>query len=139
MGLVMGLVMDDSGPLIHGFHTVLDGWLFAGQDQSKVAVIIGKLVVDQLLFAPLLTALYLYSRALTEDRGIRSVTNKLRTELPKLVASGWAVWIPANFVNYGLVPLHLRVLFGSSVAFFWNAYLNARVSNGGSRETAQND
>lgn len=49
-------------------------------------------------------------------------------ELAGIMRSNWSVWVPANFINYLLIPLELRVLFGSVVAFFWNAYLIARAS-----------
>ena len=34
------------------------------------------------------------------------------------------LWIPAQAVNLGLVPLHLQVLFGNVVSLAWNSYLS---------------
>lgn len=124
--LTIGLVL--RGPLIHTFHNFLDKVVFKGRNQSSPAVVVGKLVIDQFLFAPLFTSLYFYVRGLAEDRGLAVTTQKLRKELPDIMRSNWSVWVPANFINYLFVPLELRVLFGSVVSFFWNAYLISRAS-----------
>lgn len=117
-----------SGPLIHAFHNFLDRVLFKGMKQTTAFVVVAKLAIDQLLFAPLFTSLYFYARALAEDRSISNTTESLKKELPGIMHKNWSVWVPANFVNYLFVPLNLRVLFGSVISFFWNAYLIARAS-----------
>lgn len=127
--LTAGLIL--RGPLIHFFHTLLDRVIFRHSNQSSVRVILSKLLLDQFLFAPAFTALYFYLRGLAEDRALDATTRKLRVELPGILRKNWSVWIPANLINYWLVPLELRVLYGSCVAVFWNAYLIARV--GGER------
>lgn len=91
-------------------------------------VVIGKLAIDQILFAPMFTSLYFYVKGLAEDKDLGTTTDKLKKELVGIMKSNWSVWVPANFVNYLLIPLELRVLFGSVVAFFWNAYLISKVS-----------
>ncbi|CDF37142.1 unnamed protein product [Chondrus crispus] len=124
--LTIGLVL--RGPLIHAFHNFLDKVIFKGRNQSSAAVVIGKLAIDQLLFAPIFTSLYFYVQGLFEDRGIAVTTQKLKKELPGIMRSNWSVWVPANFLNYLFIPLELRVLFGSVISFFWNAYLISRAS-----------
>lgn len=119
--LTIGLVL--RGPLIHAFHNFLDKIVFKGMKQSRPVVILGKLALDQLIFAPIFTSLYFYVRALCQDQSIIHTTRKLKKDMPAIMRNNWTVWVPANFINYLLVPLELRVLFGSFVAFFWNAYL----------------
>lgn len=116
------------GPVIHYFHTFLDKVVFRGMEQSSPLVVVGKLAIDQLLFAPVFTALYFVLRGLTEDRGLATTSKKLRRELWGIMCSSWAVWVPANFVSYLAIPLELRVLFGNVVGLFWNAFLIAKVS-----------
>lgn len=113
----------DRGPLIHAFHTFLDGVLFKGFSQTSTPVVSAKLLIDQLLFSPFFMAIYYYAQGLTEDRSLASTTQTLKTDIYGLMRKSWTVWVPANFVSYWLVPLDLRVLFGNLVGFFWNAYL----------------
>jgi hypothetical protein len=40
------------------------------------------------------------------------------------VQTNWYLWIPAQLINFGLVPMQFRVLFSNVVALFWNTYLS---------------
>lgn len=114
--------------MIHAFHTFLDKVVFKGKKQTSPWVVVGKLAIDQLLFAPLFTSLYFYVRGLSEDRSLAITTAQLKEELGGIMQKNWTLWVPANFINYLVIPLELRVLFGSVVAFFWNAYLISQAS-----------
>lgn len=89
------------------------------------------MLIDQFLFAPLFTALYYYVRGLAQDRSIGTTTKQLRRDLPGIMKKNWSVWIPVNLINYSVVPLQQRVLFGSLVGVFWNAYVIVRAAQVG--------
>jgi hypothetical protein len=38
--------------------------------------------------------------------------------------TNWKVWTVAQAINFKLVPLEYRVLFGNCVALWWNIYLS---------------
>jgi hypothetical protein len=38
--------------------------------------------------------------------------------------ANWCVWIPAQMINFGFVPLQFQVLFNNALGLFWNAYLS---------------
>ena len=40
------------------------------------------------------------------------------------VKGNWALWIPAQFINFRLVPARLQVLFANVVGVAWNVYLS---------------
>ena len=40
------------------------------------------------------------------------------------VVANWKLWVPAQLINFGLVPLHFQVLFANGVAVAWNTYLS---------------
>lgn len=120
-------VSENSGPLIHFFHAFLESVVFKGRRQSSLSVVTGKMMIDQFLFSPIFTVLYFYMRALAEDQSLTTTTTMLKRELLSIMKSSWTVWIPANFLNYLLIPVDLRVLFGSVIGLFWNAYLIARA------------
>ena len=46
------------------------------------------------------------------------------------LVANWRVWLPAQLLNYALVPPHLRVLFGNAVSICWNMTLAARIATG---------
>ena len=89
---------------------------------------ISKLLIDQFIFAPFFTSLYFYVRGLSNDKGIGTTSKQLKRELVGIMKGNWSVWIPANLVNYSVVPLQLRVLFGSVIGVFWNAYVIVKAS-----------
>ncbi|CAN8062988.1 unnamed protein product [Agarophyton chilense] len=124
--LTIGLVL--RGPLVHAFHNFLDNVLFKGANQTSAPVVAAKLLLDQFVFAPMFTSLYFYVRGLSEDRSLSCTTKRLRKDLFQIMKSNWALWLPANLVNYLFVPLQLRVLFASLVALFWNAHLISKAS-----------
>jgi Mpv17 / PMP22 family len=49
---------------------------------------------------------------------------KVETELLTTMMAGAAVWIPFHFVNFSLVPPHLRPLTLVVCSAFWNCYLS---------------
>ena len=44
-------------------------------------------------------------------------------KLTALVAN-WALWVPAQLVNFRYIPGKFQVLFSNVVALGWNAYLS---------------
>ena len=45
------------------------------------------------------------------------------------VVANWKLWVPAQLINFGLVPIHWQVLFANGVATGWSIYLS-RASHG---------
>lgn len=126
--LTVGLVL--RGPFVHAFHTALDTVVFArAPDQASPSVVLGKLLLDQLLFAPALTCAYLYLSAAMEDVPLRVTTRKIRRELLQVMMSNWCVWVPANLIGYAFVPLELRVAWGSIIGLAWTTFLICKVGN----------
>ncbi|KAL3784070.1 hypothetical protein HJC23_013285 [Cyclotella cryptica] len=46
----------------------------------------------------------------------------------KVLYINWSIWIPVNFLVFGLVPEHFRVTFVALVSFFWTMILSTIVS-----------
>lgn len=124
--MTVGLVL--RGPFVHAFHNFLDRVLFANvSNQNSVLVVLGKLAIDQLLFAPAFTSAYLYLQGMLRDVPIHVTSRKLEKELPAILCSNWLVWVPANLFGYACVPLELRVAWGSIVGVAWTTFLIAKV------------
>jgi FtsH-binding integral membrane protein len=52
----------------------------------------------------------------------------LRASVPDIVVANWALWVPAQFVNFAVVPLKFQVLYSNVVALVWNVYLSYTTS-----------
>lgn len=99
--------------------------------------LIHRVVLDQLLFSPVflmawLTSLWTLegfdpelgtSRSKNTDHRPDFLPRLLQT-VPGLVVANWALWVPAQAINFGIVPLQFQVLFSNVVALLWNCYLS---------------
>ncbi|KAG9320919.1 hypothetical protein KVV02_001724 [Mortierella alpina] len=110
--------------------TVRPRWL------QTMAPAIKRMVADQTLFAPIGLALLFSGLTVLEGGGIPQIQDKLNnasffsTYLSTLKAN-YAVWPLVQLVNFGVMPLQLRLPFVSVVGIAWNAYLsmvNTRAS-----------
>lgn len=108
---------------------LLDKKIFRSYRQTSVPVVIGKVLLDQFVFAPAMTALYYYIVGFMNDEGCKATSKKLKRQLLAVLKKAWLLWIPVNLISYGFIPLELRVLFGNIVSIFWTAYLISTVSS----------
>lgn len=49
---------------------------------------------------------------------------KLKADLWDACKANWILWVPAQTLNFSVVPLQLRSPFVSLVAVAWNVYLS---------------
>ncbi|EGC31015.1 hypothetical protein DICPUDRAFT_83072 [Dictyostelium purpureum] len=113
---VWGLI---SSPLVHFWHIILDRLFrnIKGQYQTW-----GKMIVDQLVFAPFINIAFYTVLALLDGKP-KSILFKLYFDLFPTLKASWKVWPIAQFINFKFVPSHLRVLFGNLIGFLWGMYL----------------
>ena len=52
------------------------------------------------------------------------IPTRLQETLPEVIPMNWAVWGPAQLINFRFVPQTYQVLFANMVSLFWNAYLS---------------
>lgn len=84
-----------------------------------------KVFIDQALHHPLMyfPAFYMLKGAV-EGRALEDTVAKYRTELWDNLKACWMIWVPAQFVNFTLVPLHLRIPFVAGVSFAWTVVIS---------------
>lgn len=58
------------------------------------------------------------SRMLVLQGKGHEVKNKLRNDLKPTVIANWKLWVPAQFINFRMVPPHLQV---NAVGLTWHA------------------
>lgn len=75
------------------------------------------------MFAPTFLPLF-FSALLTLEGEPEKIPEKLAAEWWPATKANWAVWIPAQLINFRFVPGSLQVLFSNSVGLLWNSYLS---------------
>lgn len=105
--------------------------------KSPTLGLISRVVLDQGVLAPVAVPFFFGSMSVLEGKPERARERIEKAYFPTLLRS-WSVFIPAQTVNFALVPPHLRFVFGSTVALFWNTYLSvANASEQRKQEKAQ--
>jgi len=140
--LVLGAAL--IAPMIHYWYGLLATTISPGTHAKSVA---RRVLLDQFAFAPFMMSSWLCSfwtlqNLLDDDRdeGTRTNTSlpppafsemprKCYEDLPSLLVANWALWIPAQMINFRFVPLPFQVLYSNVVSLLWNTYLSFATSS----------
>lgn len=93
-----------------------------------------KLLIDQLIFSPLLTfSIICYRFVLlgyfhNEMQSMNSIFVLAMEITPKAMRSSWLFWIPARFFVLNYVPPMYHLLVGSILSFVWNIVFSMILS-----------
>ena len=105
-------------PALHSWYS----WLHRNVPGESLASIGRRLLLDQGVFAPVFIPSFMTVLLFIE--GNPAPISEAQTKWWPTVAANWKLWVPAQLVNFGLVPLHFQVLFSNGVAVLWNTYLS---------------
>ena len=83
-------------------------------------------ICDQFLFAPNVTAGFIFLHPLLSGKSFKEAKNIFRSSYIDVVSRGWLLWCPAQIINFAFVPFEFRVLYIQCVALLWNAFLSYR-------------
>lgn len=79
-----------------------------------------KTFLDQCIHHPFVYfPCFMSMKTVMEGKPISVAVTKYRTEIWDSVKALWSVWIPAQIVNFGVVPRHLRIPYVAAVSFGW--------------------
>lgn len=106
------------GPMLHTWYSALYR-IVPGTSPASIAQ---RLVLDQLFFAPAFIPLFLTSLLMLE--GAETPLRQTQATWWPTVLANWKLWIPAQLVNFAVVPPHFQVLFANGVAVAWNTYIS---------------
>ncbi|XP_022142011.1 peroxisomal membrane protein PMP22 [Momordica charantia] len=113
------------GPFGHYLHQILDK-IFKGKRDSKTVA--KKVVLEQLTASPWNHFVFLvYYGLVIERRPWVHVKAKVKKDFPSVQLTAWMFWPIVGWLNHQYVPLQLRVVFHSLIAFFWGIFLNLRA------------
>lgn len=106
-------------PVLHVWY----GHLSRTITGSSVRATAQRLVLDQLVFAPLFVPSFFTALLCLEGQPAK-IGPKLRQDWWPTVQANWTVWIPAQVINFRFVPAPLQVLFSNVIGLVWNSYLS---------------
>ncbi|KAA0196634.1 hypothetical protein HAZT_HAZT003016 [Hyalella azteca] len=113
------IVLAPQGPTLKVWYGYLDRW-FGAQGRRGA---FKKVLVDQALFAPTFTVVFLTSLGVLQRKSFGQIKEQIKRDYVDIVLAGYMVWPAVQVVNFSYVPLHLQVLVVQTFALFWNTYL----------------
>jgi len=108
------------GTSLHFWYKLLEHYI-PGKSFSSIC---NKVVLDQTVYTMTFLFIFFTSIGFMEGKSWEQIRNKQEKVYWQTLKYNWYIWIPANIINYGFVPISLRVLFVSSVALVWNTMLS---------------
>ena len=124
-----GLVIS---PALYRLMVVIDR-LLPGQQAATIAK---KALAHQTVCAPLLGPSFVVWSPLVEallagqmrttqgrEEAVARTLARLRQDYANIWGASYTFWLPANAINYGLVPPHLRIAFNTAAACVYNTFL----------------
>lgn len=105
------------GPVLHYWYGFLDR-VFLGK-----FALAGKLLSDQLLFAPFFNGAFIAGVGTLEGNPLRQVADTVRTKLWPSMKANWTLWPAAQVVNFTLIPRTFQIVYVNCVALVWNVIL----------------
>lgn len=85
-------------------------------------------ILVQAFFAPFIQAAGLVSIEYMKSQSLQKVKENYLRNFKDLMLNAYKVWPLAQTINFFLIPLKFRLVFGAVVAFFWNIYFTYKVN-----------
>ncbi|KAA8495002.1 Protein SYM1 [Porphyridium purpureum] len=90
---------------------------------------------DQFLVAPfVVAAAFAWVGFVGLGQSSATVSQRIEKNLFPTIRTGWLLWIPLQLINFGLVPVDMRIIVVNVVALFWNAYLARRTATSDAKD-----
>ena len=115
-----GVLID--GPIGHYFYQFLDTKIYP-EDPKCTKAVLTKTSVDQLIWAPVMTVVFLTFLTTLEGRP-EAALDVVHQKLVPILIANFSVWPIAHLINFRFVPPEQRILFNNIVAIAWTTYLS---------------
>jgi len=100
-------------PSVHAWYAFLSK-RFVG---TSVLPTLQRLALDQIVFAPLFIPAFFSANLLLQGQP-NLIVAKIQDDWTSTVIANYALWVPAQFINFRFVPQIHQVVFSNSVGFF---------------------
>jgi len=115
------------GPLSHVWYLVSERF-FDNIHMTAWWSVFPKIVVDQTIWSPTWTAVYLLMTGLMQKEKIGSIGDNIKKSIIPLTVSGLKLWPLAHCITYGFIPVENRLLWVDFVEIFWVVLLSTQAA-----------
>lgn len=112
------------GPLLHYWY----GFLVTKIPGTSSLSTLYRVAFDQLVFAPFVILPAIFSASQLLNGTPEQIPEKLKADWFPTTVANFALWVPAQFINFKFVAPVYQVLFANVVGLFWNVYLSAATN-----------
>jgi hypothetical protein len=114
-------------PGIHYWYNALSMRLVPGA--VTVSNVFKRVALDQFAFTPFFLQVWLSALwTLEGETPIDTIPSRMMEATPTILVANWILWIPAQIINFRMVPVKYQVLYSNVVALFWNVYLSSTAT-----------
>ena len=99
-------------------------WLDRLLPGRSSAIVVKKVLADQIFAAPFFAITFIYGASLLEGRSLRQCWTEFVSKFPTIYLFDWLIWPPSQAVNFTLVPQPFRVLYVNCVTVVWDVFLS---------------
>eukprot|EP00040_Diaphanoeca_grandis_P008521 m.45498 g.45498 ORF g.45498 m.45498 type:complete len:278 (-) comp19986_c0_seq1:120-953(-) len=117
-----GLSFVLTGPTLFTWY----GFLYRKFPGRDLTMVIKRLVCDQALFAPFFTGTFISALFVLQGNG-SEIANHMEANYVDTLLVNWGLWIPAQLINFSIIPAQHAVIFANCVAVIWNSYLSWKL------------
>eukprot|EP00794_Sanderia_malayensis_P000141 gene141-753_t len=108
------------GPFMTFVYDHLDRFLPGTASKT----VLKKLAIDQFVLTTFGVCVFYVGISLLEGKSLKENFAELKKKFIPTYAASFMVWPTAQVINFALVPTAYRVIYISTVAFFWTVLLS---------------
>lgn len=112
------------GPALRYWYGFLDKYV----GSKGKTVVLKKVFVDQVVFAPTFLLFFLGAIGTLQGKSWESLKSDIKENYPDVLITNYYIWPCVQLINFYYVPLQYQVLIVQSVALFWNTYLSWKTN-----------
>ena len=110
------------GPIGHYFYQFLDTRI-RPDDPKGTQSVLTKTAIDQLIWAPAMTVVFLAFLTTLEGRP-EAIMSVVQSKLVPIYIANLGIWPLWHLINFRYIPPEQRILFNNLVAILWTTYLS---------------
>lgn len=112
-----------TGPILHWWYGLLETTM-CRLNLTGHAKTLAKLIFDRLLFGPPFVLFTVTFLQFLQTLDHKKTVDAIKKTYVAVLLMNQKVWVPAQAVNFGCLPVEYQVLFVNAVAIGWNTYLS---------------
>jgi protein Mpv17 len=109
------------GPFFYGHFRLMERVVGPGR---TLGAVVAKALIGQFVSFPVYLLGFFPLRGALDGASAQEIRATIADKLPRTVVAGAAVWVPANLLNFALVPLPYRLVYVNCIGLGWQTYLS---------------